>query len=294
MKWYKRLDVVGSLILFFIFLSLSFVTRENEWFPEFFMIMAEAALSVVIVLEIVEVSIRRERERQWKKVKKLIYSDILSDLGPILSYAGRFVHRQNIDNGQNIALAIGMMCWIKFGTEDGNLDKAAMIKSLSNSIRNYYLSQKFKSKKKDELIELFFVLQDCFKEISEAIDEYRVGLTPRLHELSDDEEVYAALLRFENRCKRLHLMKDLLNDPRGNIRIPYADIVAIWWNPASPSDVHICVVPALSFLADYLDDIADLYELLQEKRMHTQEERGLIEESVQRLKYWWLPPSFWE
>jgi hypothetical protein len=77
------------------------------------------------------------------------------------------------------------------------------------------------------------------------------------------------------------------------IHIPYADIAAIWWSPASPSNIGICIVPALSFLAGYLDNIADLYELLQEKQMTTQE-NGLIEESVQRLKQWWLPPSFWE
>ena len=81
MKWAERIDIiVSSLLVFLVSILLSYYYKDKEWFAEFLMMIAGAALSVVIVLKIIEVWSRRERLQRWEKVRLLIYSRFLHEL----------------------------------------------------------------------------------------------------------------------------------------------------------------------------------------------------------------------
>jgi hypothetical protein len=81
MKWYDKVGIARwGLSASVLFLLLSYCIRAWDWWPEFLLILAESALSVVIVLKIIEVSTRRERERRWEPVKLTVYSQILDKL----------------------------------------------------------------------------------------------------------------------------------------------------------------------------------------------------------------------
>ncbi|MHB8117516.1 MAG: hypothetical protein ACYDHX_02120 [Methanothrix sp.] len=298
MKWYN--DIIKlSLIIFFIFIFGSFAINrlEWDWWPEVLLILAEAALSVVIVLKIIEVSSRRERERRWESVKFVVYSQILDKLRLIGYHVCRttFMFRlesQDIDR-ERIEI-YGMY-----------RDEAiSVLRSLASSIRDNHkflfdiinISMDHLSKN-DPMEQPVQDLIECFDNIRHEINEYKIALVPRVLALSDDVEVNLALLRFEDVYNILFYREDFLKRYnslrfREDNRRKYIGLGDNFVDPAFMS------------LADLLNSTADLYELIQRKSV-TIPERSLIEEGVQtienwvkeipkKIKYWWLPPQFWQ
>jgi len=299
MKWYDEIGIIKICLILFTFLifgSYELSRLKSDWWPEFLLILAEAALSVVIVLKIIEVSSRRERERRWESVKLAVYSQILDKLRLIGYHVCRtsfmfWLESEDIDR-ERIEIQ-GM-----YGYE-----AISVLMLLARDVRDNYnflfdiiRLNRDKPNKSDPMKQPVEDLIECFDNISHEIDEYKVALVPRVLALSDDVEVNLALLRFEDVYTILFYRRDFLKR----------------YEPSFGEDnsrKYIVlgenfVDPAFISLASLLDSAASLYELIQRKSVSVPE-RGLIEESVQilenwikeipeKMKYWWLPLHFWQ
>jgi hypothetical protein len=74
MKWYKIIGIIRpSLLIFLFFLLLSYRSRDVKWLPDFYMMIAGTALSIVIVFTIIEVWSHIERTKRWEKVKQVMF-----------------------------------------------------------------------------------------------------------------------------------------------------------------------------------------------------------------------------
>jgi hypothetical protein len=61
MRCENKINIVKLfLILYLLFVITSFLTRDGNWISDFLLILSESALSVLIVLMIVERAIQRE------------------------------------------------------------------------------------------------------------------------------------------------------------------------------------------------------------------------------------------
>ena len=300
MKWHSEIDIIKiSLMLFFLFIFGSYAVNrlEWDWWPEVLLILAEAALSVVIVLNIIEVSSRRERERRWESVKLVVYSQILDKLRLIGYHVCRttFMFRlEPHDVDRERIEKHGMYC-----------DEAvSVLRSLASSISSNYeflfdiidISMD-RLNKNDPMEQPVQDLIKCFDNIGHEIYEYKIALVPRVLALSDDVEVNLELLRFEDACTILFYREDFLKR-YDSFRIGEDNrqkYIGLGNN---------FVDPAFMSLADLLNSTADLYELIQRKSV-TIPGKSLTEEGVQtlenwakeipnKIRYWWLPPQFWQ
>jgi len=305
MKWYDRINVViWCVILTPLFIIFSFITSKwdlRSW-PDFFMFMAGASLNILVVLLIIESSIRKERKRQWESIKLFAYSQILEKLRYIGYHVCRttfMVYLEPPDiNREQIE---------REGLDDA--EAAFMLRGLAYNIFKYYsflydVSKiYFKSKNTDDPMEIHVKdLIECFDNISHEINEYKVAIVPRIISFSDDEEVNLALLRFEEVYAIIHYRTDFLN--RYNPSFGFDKDNDKKYIALGPNFVD----PAFLSLAHLLLSSADLYELIQRK-MTKVPEIGLIEETIQESKYqlkklghdakhlikfWWLPPNCWD
>jgi hypothetical protein len=262
------------------------------------MFMAGASLNILVVLLIIENTIRRERKRQWENIKLFAYAQILEKLRYIGYHVCRttfMVYLEPSDiNREKIE---------REGLDDA--EAAFILRALAYNIFKYYsflydISRiYFKSRSIDDPMEIHVkALVECFENISHEINEYKVAIVPRIISFSDDEEVNLALLRFEEAYAIIHYRVDFLNryNPSfGFGKDNYKKYIALGPN---------FVDPAFLSLAFLLRSSADLYELIQRK-MTKAPEIGLIEETIQESKRqlkeflhdvkhliecWWLPP----
>lgn len=270
-KWYKRIDVVAPSLAFFFFILLSYRTREEKWWPELFMMIAGAALSIVIVLKIIEVWSRKERIQRWEKVKNLIYSRILKEFQyiahTIALYGMKDFDKPPIDSSEllfNSDKLCSNMMTLALHTRDQSL----------KLVSNHYM------KNKDDSSELLVKTIDIeflnfvSETIIDSINDYK-EMVPRAIELpDDDEELGFGLLRFEASCSLL--LSSL--ETRKLLK---------------PSEPWKQAYHTLSSFAIFLRDAVDICELIQQKNV-AKPVKNWRKELTQRLKYWWLPPEFWE
>lgn len=305
MKWYDRINVVvWSIILTPLFIIFSFITSKwnlQSW-PDFFMFMAGASLNVLVVLLIIENSVRKERKRRWENIKLFAYSQILEKLryiGYHVCHTTFMVYLEPLDiNREKIE---------REGLDDA--EAAFILRCLAYNIFKYYIflydvsKIYFESRNKDDPMEMHIkALTECFDNISHEINEYKAAIVPRIISFSDDVEVNLALLRFEEAYAIIHYRKDFLN--RYNPSFSFGKDNDKKYIALGPNFVD----PAFISLAYLLRSSADLYELIQRK-MTTVPEIGLIEETMQEskhqlkelgydakhlIKYWWLPPDCWD
>ena len=230
MKWAERIGiVVPSLLIFFICLGLSYRTRAEEWWPEFLMMIAGAALSVVIVLKIIEAWSRRERKHRWENVELLIYSRIVEVLIKISTTINTYVKTldyiitsdksdEDIKKSLMRFQTVDQFHFImKMYKEDSVIVHIRQLakESKSNSIKIH--SYLFNLLKTDEGLSKLKnnnnLNSECnihqIEKIILLINEYRV-LIPRIIELSDDEEIALGLQKLEEIC--IILLSTLRNE----------------------------------------------------------------------------------
>jgi len=201
MKWFDRVGiVVWCLILSPLFLLLSFTASRFDWnwWPEFFLSISEAALSVLIVLLIIENYIRMERIRRWELVRSFTYFQILNKL----RHLGYFVCSTTLMY-QLEPLNIDRDRIERQGLDIENA--VFVLRSLADSIREHYnllfdINRMYgrTGEDGDPMGPSVKSTIECFNNIRHEIDEYKVALVPRVLALSDDVEVNLALLRFED------------------------------------------------------------------------------------------------
>lgn len=157
-------------------------------------------MSVWITLTIIERAIKTDREQQWEKVKSLTYMTILNNIRYMASqfpetYALDF---ETINNHMEI---------INIDVNYPRKEVSDEIIGLAKDIDRIYTNRKFTD---DILVEAELsdeesvirdrergYLKHYFNEIGWILEDMRITLIPRVLQLSDDEEVNIALLRFE-------------------------------------------------------------------------------------------------
>lgn len=269
-KWYKRIDVIAPSLAFFFFILLSYRTQKEDWWPELFMMIAGAALSIVIVLKIIEVWSRRERIQRWEKVKNLIYSRILREFQyiahTIALYEMKDFEKPPIDLSEllfNSDKLCSNMMTLALHTHDQALEL----------VRNHYMKNKDDSSKLlMKTIDIEF-LNSISETIIDSINDYK-EMVPKAIDFSDDEELGFGLNRFEGSCNLLLSNLKPSKSPK-------------------PSEPWMQAYHALNYFAIFLRDAVDICELIQQKNAAIPE-KNLKKELTQRLKYWWLPPEFWK
>jgi hypothetical protein len=263
MRWDNKLVIAKFfLILFVIFLLASFLTRDYEWLTKFFMAMSETALSVVIIMEIVERVIQRENEKRWEKVKSMTYSEILDKLRKI---ALVIISSDPIGKNKNIIESIQLLKCENTGKHASSMRNIAKIAQYNLKSNDINKSLDYNNKSMRDIFKTppNTAIKEVLSRIDSEIEEYKFRLVPRVLDLSDDEEVNLALMFFE---KRYVNFAELCNSvERENI--------------------------TLKGLAELLIAIADLYEVVQRK-MHNEPQRSLIEEIVRSIEHWWLPYEY--
>jgi hypothetical protein len=169
------------------FSKWSFIS-DSDFRSRVSLMLCGAALSIAITLTIVDVVIKADRRQQWEKVKSLTYEEIIDDL---------------IDLALFLPSSIGSR-WMCFNYEvdiSKATDKgiAASGKEVSDVIIKMAKAMKNEVNPRDLPLE-----KSTIKEIRTEYDilkwhiyEMRIILIPRVLQLSEDQEVNAALLRFE-------------------------------------------------------------------------------------------------
>jgi hypothetical protein len=207
MKWYEKIDVIEpSVLAFFVFLLSSYICREKEWWPEFFLILAEAALSIVIVLKIIEEWSRRERMKRWGEVKQSVYAEFLDIFVGIASWISHYRLQINYlyPNIHKDPTWINRLKYYKtdcqfihdyMSTDDINQKIGPIIIYLAELAQNIseiapraflLINTKEEKDKKDTFLDQ--ISQIKFDEIAHLIAEYRM-LIPRAIDFSDNEEL---------------------------------------------------------------------------------------------------------
>jgi hypothetical protein len=291
MKWYDRVNITGlSLLAFLGFLLLSYISKEKEWWPELFMILAEAALSVVIVLRIIEVWSRKEKTRRWEKVKLLMYSEILDGFfGIYISVfyyilpIERILMQENVSVHKNQAETLNDLTTFMRDYQWGqdlhskSSKSAPYLRTLAKQANTTYrqiIIAIIKSEDKKIKSHFNYILESTNVQIDEIIiliNEYRM-LIPRALELSDDEDLGLILQKSEISGSRLigAFRK------QKNIKPTLNDIASI-----------------LKLLSDFLYTAANLCDLIEQKTK-AEKEISWKKDITQKLKCWWLPSSCWE
>ena len=267
MKWQNKIGIGElGLIAFVIFLLIAFWFDIIEWhWSHVFFILAEAALSVWITLVVIELAIRKDRERKWKRVKLITYTTILNNLRNIANEAASYAF-----------LVVGncddqfIKEYARILSSEGNKPRKEVsiaIIEMAIIITTYYKNIKEEHNNLDEK-KMVKSLTDYYHKEHWRLDDIMVTLSPRILELSDDEEANLALLRFENANRifedmmELQQKSELDSDPvatyalaillkeagilydillRGMVAVPETDLIKsfiidlkIWWSPFEP------------------------------------------------------------
>jgi hypothetical protein len=291
MKWYQKIGVIKpSFLMFIAFLLCSYITRKEDWFPEFFMILAEAALSIVVVLKIIEEWSRRERMKRWEEVKQSVYAESLDIFVGIASWISRY------------RLQINYL-YPKIHEDPTWINRLKYYKTDCQFFRDYMSTDDINQKIRPIIIYLAELAQDIseiaprafplintkeekhkndtflnqisrikFDEIEHLITEYRM-LIPRAIDFSDNEELGLYLQNSEITCSKLMLT-----------------LRRHEWNASEISDLSFILV----HFTTLLNTIIDICKIIQkETEVETEIETKVTikQQIIQRVTHWWLPPE---
>jgi hypothetical protein len=187
--------VLGAFSVWFYISDLDFRSRV-------FLMLSGTALSIGVTLTLVDLVIKADRGQQWKKVKSLTYETIMGDLIilatllPSCFGSARMTFDYTIVFGEAINKG-----FTKSGKEISDVI-FKMAKAMNNEVGpedieegwdEVFLS-KWQEPLEESTIEVLRINYDLMKW---SIQEMRNILIPRVLQLSDDQEVNAALLHFE-------------------------------------------------------------------------------------------------
>ncbi|HQG79299.1 MAG TPA: hypothetical protein PK564_03080 [bacterium] len=292
MKWYKIIGIIRpSLLIFLFFLLLSYRSRDVKWLPDFYMMIAGTALSIVIVFTIIEVWSHIERTKRWEKVKQVMFlriflvfvdlyfmidnyraliESIVTDKRPQWTFKNvdlsTYIIRMFLKFSYNRKM---MLINLKSDNIAGHMrDLANEIKITIQKVKNApEATQGDKYKKLSLLMSEPNTIQT--EEIIYLIEKYK-ELILKVIELADDEELGLKVQNLERICDNL--------------------ISSLIWQTRSKSAYFNALI-TLNDFSLFLRAAADLFELIQEKN---KTEKNWKEEFILDLKYWWLPPECWE
>lgn len=267
MKGIDGTVVRSCIALFFLCILGSYFLNhwKLEWWPEFLLILAEAALSVVIVLKIIDETNRRDKERRWESVKLLIFSQIEVKLKTMVIDVGfsNLMQKLNPAIIQDITKII----------TNKDVSKDELAPKLADCIRrNIRLNSKNIEKNIFYSKDINKDILDILAIIVREIDEYQMALVPRIMDISD-EEVSFALLEFESYYVIFLNLTESLKQTEDS---------PVWW---------IFAQDALRKLANFLYKTAYLRELIQQKTKPEQK-LSLMEKNLEKLKLWWWPYEY--
>jgi len=292
MKWYKIIGIIRpSLLIFLFFLLLSYRSRDVKWLPDFYMMIAGTALSIVIVFTIIEVWSHIERTKRWEKVKQVMFLRIFLvfvDLYFMIDNYRALIESIVTDKRpqwtfKNVDLSTYIIrMFLKFSynrkmmlinLKSDNI--AGHMRDLANEIK--ITIQKVKSAPEatqgDKYKKLSLLMSEPntiqTEEIVYLIEKYK-ELILKVIELADDEELGLKVQNLERICDNL--------------------ISSLIWQKRSKSAYFNALI-TLNDFSLFLRAAADLFELIQEKN---KTKKNWKEEFILDLKYWWLPPECWE
>jgi hypothetical protein len=208
MEWENR-NIISliCLICFLIFLIIasSLSVNKLEYQSQIAFIISEAIVSIPITLILIEWVIKRDREKQWEKVKSVTYMSILEHITIISRSVSNYSHIEMKGEALKNAQIL------ERGFIEPNKKVSIAIIELSITSKRetkIWLNQIIYEYNKDLRKELMDKeansLSFFYEGIKWRLDEIIATLIPRVLQLSDDKEVNLALLRFEKFCRRFN------------------------------------------------------------------------------------------
>ncbi len=250
MEWKNRngISLIG-LISFVIFLvaALWLYIRNLEFQSQIAFILAEAAISIPITLILIEWVIKRDREKQWEKVKSLTYKTILFNISYVayklpmeipFYLDGSKEFRNIIEKGvlnvpdpqKEVSYAI--------------LEFAEIVRTIQNRLLKENREQLGDDKWYDNMYLYSEMILKYNQETDWLLADIRLILIPRVLQLSDDQEVNSALLDFENHIRGF--VYAMIEQQKSEEDLPVADLA----------------------IADLLEAIGKLYSVLGPRINH--------------------------
>jgi hypothetical protein len=208
MEWENR-NIISSIciVCFLIFLIIASWLNINklEYQSNIAFIISEAIVSIPITLILIEWVIKRDREKQWEKVKSATYMSILEHVTIIARSASIHCHikmkGEALENAQILERGlIEPNRKVPIAIIELSINSKQGLKIWLNQIRHESNKELRKELMDKEATSLSFFYED----IKWRLDEIITTLIPRVLQLSDDKEVNLALLRFEKFCRRFN------------------------------------------------------------------------------------------
>jgi len=195
------------LIFFLISLFFSYLLKNEQWYSSLFQILASTALAVLATLRVIEASLRKDKERQWKTTKILTYRTILETFRDIFTNRGFnlscacFVAE---DDGNELSQLFN-----EIAANRGNV-AVAMVK-FAILIKKGYIKGDQERYKRDAS-EYIKVFKRNEKEIKKNIDLMTFSLIPRIQQFSEDDHINKKMLILEIYYRRFKEIADLQNE----------------------------------------------------------------------------------
>jgi hypothetical protein len=236
--------ILWSLMLFY--LDLDFASR-------IFLAFATAALSVWITLVVVKSALKEDRTRQWISVRSYTYSIILWHICLIACFSPLIMResRPTLDQIQIIGhghLYPGEDVTKALSRLPGLLKEDHISRERDDDARRVRGEDVLTIHSRD-----IAGLTQFYNMCTWRFEAIRITLIPRVLQLSDDRDVFNALLRYETKVEEF---EDIMRQPMG-------------------ASINGAVIERL---ANLIESSALVYEALREKTPGVQELERLMEE----------------
>lgn len=246
MEWKNRSGISLICLIFFIILLIIiriFYINSTEYQLQIILILTEAVLSVPITLILIEWVIKRDREKQWEKVRLLTFETILFNIlnaAYLLPISIPFYIENESKKFFDIILK-GKPNPLDPQVRDEISEYAKTIRTIQNQLLKEE-RERLGEDKWDEKMALYSeMILKYHQEVHWLLEDVRLILIPRVLQLSDDQEVNLALLDFENYIRSFEYA--IIEQLRSEKGLPVADLA----------------------IADLLAAIGTLCGILQEK-----------------------------
>lgn len=202
----KKLSLVSFLFLVVIY----FVTRciygddfsaiISENIPNVILAVAELAVSIWITLAVVEHSLKEDQNRQWKKVRKSTFSEIIHYVSSITMSVPFFLLPELNEDDRKKSEDIRETIQNKMSNyeNEGKMAVEAILKlqeSLKGAYANIIRNGENPSRERDEAIIGHWKL--AYEDIRPKFDIIRTVLLPRILAHSENDNLRQALINLE-------------------------------------------------------------------------------------------------
>jgi hypothetical protein len=217
-----------------------------QWTSSLFQILASTALTVWTTLKIIEVSLRKDKERQWKGTRILTYNTILATFRTIFLDSGTCAFFVVEDDWGELHQLFG-----EISANKGNM--ASLMVRLAVLMENGYIKGG-KDRFNRDASEYIKGFKESNENIKKHFNLITFSLIPRIQQFSEDDHINKKMLILEIYYKRFEELADLQN--RNDSEFLYFMI---------PSYVHL--LNAVGLIYD------DIYRELQRESVDTHQQR---------------------